>query len=77
MTLKTGITSFPSKNYKTFPHCIAYLDMFMEDAISEVNWLASDLKDKIFTKIFSDNILYAVKIKENEQNNTIDEKHKK
>lgn len=43
-----------------------YLNMFMDDVNSEVNYLASNYKEKLLVKIFSDNILYAIEIKEND-----------
>ena len=81
MTKHTGLTRFPSTNYKTTKHCVAYLDMLgakrkicedtdskflnylnmiLGDAIKEADWLSADIKEKIFVKIFSDNILFAI-----------------
>ena len=81
MTKHTGLTRFPSTNYKTTKHCVAYLDMLgakrkicedtdskflnylnmiFGDAIKEADWLSADIKEKIFVKIFSDNILFAI-----------------
>ena len=85
--LRTGITRFPSTDFKTSNYCIAYLDilgaknsirndkdfkflnhlnMFMEDAISETKGM-SKFEDEVFIKIFSDNILLAVEIKDNDK----------
>ncbi len=85
--LRTGITRFPSTDFKTSNYCIAYLDilgaknsirndknfkflnhlnMFMEDAISETKGM-SKFKDEVFIKIFSDNILLAIEIKDNDK----------
>ena len=81
MTKHTGLTRFPSTNYKTTKHCVAYLDMLgakrkicedtdskflnylnmiFGDVIKEADWLSADIKEKIFVKIFSDNILFAI-----------------
>ncbi len=88
MVLRTGFARFPSTNYKTSNHIIAYLDilgatnkicndndfsflnhlnMFMEDAIEESGGGIFPHKEKIFIKIFSDNILLAIELKENEE----------
>lgn len=45
-----------------------YLNMFMEDALREVRHIACGCNEEFFIKIFSDNILYAVEIKENDSN---------
>lgn len=42
-----------------------YLNMFMEDAIEELGGGIFPKKEKIFVKIFSDNILLAIELKEN------------
>ena len=81
MTVRTGMARFPVTDYKTSRYCIAYLDvlggankicydkdnsflnylnMIMKDGISEAN------NYKIYTKIFSDNILFATKITDND-----------
>lgn len=88
MVLRTGFTRFPSTDYKTSNHIIAYLDilgatnkicndddfsflnhlnMFMEDAIEESGGGIFPHKEKIFIKIFSDNILLAIELKENDE----------
>ena len=85
---RTGLARFPSTNYKTSNHIIAYLDilgatdlickdndfsflnhlnMFMEDAIEESGGGIFPHKEKIFIKIFSDNILLAIELKENDE----------
>lgn len=86
MVIRTGGTRYPSTNYKTSNHIIAYLDilgatnmicnddsfdflnylnMFMEDAIEESGGGNFKHKEEIFIKIFSDNILLAIKLEEN------------
>lgn len=88
MVIRTGLTSYPSTNYKTSNYCIAYLNilgatqkicndkdfdflnhlnMFMEDAIQESGGGIFPKKDKIFVKIFSDNILLAFALKDNDE----------
>lgn len=88
MVLRTGFARFPSTDYKTTNHIIAYLDilgatdlicndndfsflnhlnMFMEDAIEESGGGIFPKKEKIFVKIFSDNILLAIELKENDE----------
>ena len=88
MVIRTGLARFPSTNYKTSNHIIAYLDilgttnkicndndfsflnylnMFMEDAIEESGGGIFPHKEKIFVKIFSDNILLAIELKENDE----------
>lgn len=88
MVLRTGYTRFPSTNYKTSNHVIAYLDilgatnmicnddnfdflnhlnMLMGDAIEESGGGIFPHKEKIFIKIFSDNILLAIELKENDE----------
>ena len=88
MVLRTGYTRFPSTDYKTSNHIVAYLDilgatnkicndndfsflnylnMFMEDAIEESGGGIFPHKEKIFIKIFSDNILLAIELKENDE----------
>jgi len=88
MVLRTGFARFPSTDYKTTNHIIAYLDilgatnkicndndfsflnylnMFMEDAIEESGGGIFPHKEKIFIKIFSDNILLAIELKENDE----------
>lgn len=88
MVLRTGFARFPSTNYKTSNHIIAYLDilgatnkicndndfsflnhlnMFMEDAIEESGGGIFPHKEKIFIKVFSDNILLAIELKENDE----------
>ncbi len=88
MVLRTGFARFPSTNYKTSNHIIAYLDilgatnkicndnnfsflnrlnMFMEDAISESGGGIFSKEENMFIKIFSDNILLAVGLKENDE----------
>ena len=42
-----------------------HLNMFMEDAIQESGGGVFLKKEKIFVKIFSDNILLAIELKEN------------
>ena len=44
-----------------------HLNMFMEDAISESNGGMFRNKEEIFVKIFSDNILLAIELKENDE----------
>lgn len=44
-----------------------YLNMFMEDAIEESGGGIFPHKEKIFIKIFSDNILLAIEMKENDE----------
>ena len=88
MVLRTASIRFPSTNYKTSNHIIAYLDilgatdmirnddsfeflnylnMFMEDAIEESGGGIFSCKEEIFIKIFSDNILLAIELKENDK----------
>ena len=88
MVQRTGKARFPSTNYKTSNHVIAYLDilgakqmicndnnfdflnylnMFMEDAIEESGGGIFKHKEEIFIKIFSDNILLAIELKENDE----------
>ena len=88
MVVRTGFARFPSTDYKTSNHIIAYLDilgatdkicndndfsflnylnMFMEDAIEESGGGIFPHKEKIFIKIFSDNILLAIELKENDE----------
>ena len=88
MVLRTGYTRFPSTDYKTTNHIIAYLDilgakqmicnddnfdflnylnMFMEDAIEESGGGIFKHKEEIYIKIFSDNILLAIEMKENDE----------
>lgn len=88
MVIRTGGTKYPSTNYKTSNHIIAYLDilgatnmicnddsfdflnhlnMFMEDAIEESGGGIFKHKEEIFIKIFSDNILLAIELKENDE----------
>ena len=88
MVVRTGFARFPSTDYKTTNHIIAYLDilgatnkicndndfsflnylnMFMEDAIEESGGGIFPHKEKIFIKIFSDNILLAIELKENDE----------
>lgn len=88
MVTRTGSARFPSTDYKTTNHIIAYLDilgatnkicndkdfnflnhlnMFMEDAIQESGGGIFPKKEKIFVKIFSDNILLAIELKENDK----------
>ena len=88
MVQRTGKARFPSTNYKTSNHIIAYLDilgakqmicnddnfdflnylnMFMEDAIEESGGGIFKHNVDIFVKIFSDNILLAIKLKENDE----------
>ncbi|MEI3269793.1 MAG: hypothetical protein V8S20_00400 [Candidatus Gastranaerophilaceae bacterium] len=88
MVTRTGSARFPSTDYKTTNHIIAYLDilgatnkicndddfsflnhlnMFMEDAIEESGGGIFPHKEKIFIKIFSDNILLAIELKENDE----------
>lgn len=88
MVVRTGFARFPSTDYKTTNHIIAYLDilgatnkicndndfsflnylnMFMEDAIEESGGGIFPKKEKIFVKIFSDNILLAIELKENDE----------
>lgn len=88
MVIRTGFARFPSTNYKTSNHIIAYLDilgatnmicndndfsflnhlnMFMEDAIEESGGGIFPHKEKIFIKIFSDNILLAIELKERDE----------
>lgn len=88
MVLRTGFARFPSTDYKTTNHIIAYLDilgatnkicndndfsflnhlnMFMEDAIEESGGGIFPHKEKMFIKIFSDNILLAIELKENDE----------
>ena len=43
-----------------------HLNMFMEDAISETKGM-SKFEDEVFIKIFSDNILLAIEIKDNDK----------
>ena len=50
------------KDFKFLNH----LNMFMEDAISETKGM-SKFEDEIFIKIFSDNILLAIEIKDNDK----------
>ena len=85
---RTGLARFPSTNFKTSNHLIAYLDilgatdlicnddnfaflnhlnMFMEDAIEESGGGIFPHKEKMFIKIFSDNILLAIELKENDE----------
>ncbi len=44
-----------------------HLNMFMEDAIQESGGGVFPKKEKIFVKIFSDNILLAIELKENDE----------
>lgn len=44
-----------------------HLNMFMEDAIQESGGGVFHKKEKIFVKIFSDNILLAIELKENDE----------
>ena len=37
-----------------------YLNMIYYDAINQADWLSADKKEKVFVKIFSDNILLAI-----------------
>ncbi len=88
MVLRTGFARFPSTNYKTSNHLIAYLDilgatnmicndenfnflnhlnMFMEDAIEESGNGIFQHKENVYIKIFSDNILLAIEIKEDDE----------
>lgn len=88
MVVRTGLSRFPSTNYKTSNHIIAYLDilgakqmicndsnfnflnllnMFMEDAIEESGGGIFKHKEGIYIKIFSDNILLAIELKENDE----------
>lgn len=88
MVTRAGLERFPSTNYKTSNHIIAYLDilgakqmicndnnfdflnylnMFMEDAIEESGGGIFKHKEEIFIKIFSDNILLAIELKENDE----------
>lgn len=88
MVVRTGLSRFPSTNYKTSNHIIAYLDilgakqmicndsnfnflnllnMFMEDAIEESVGGIFKHKEEIYIKIFSDNILLAIELKENDE----------
>ena len=88
MVLRTGFARFPSTDYKTTNHIIAYLDilgatdlicndndfsflnhlnMFMEDAIEESGGGVFPKEEKIYIKIFSDNILLAIELKENDE----------
>lgn len=88
MVVRTGGARYPTTNYKTSNHIIAYLDMlgakqmicndndfnflnhlnmFMEDAIEESGNGIFQLKEKIYVKIFSDNILLAIELKENDE----------
>lgn len=85
---RTGLARFPSTNYKTSNHIIAYLDMlgakqmicnnnnfdflnylnmFMEDAIEESGGGIFPKEEDIFVKIFSDNIVLAIELKENDE----------
>ena len=85
---RTGLARFPSTNFKTSNHLIAYLDilgatdlickdndfsflnhlnMFMEDAIEESGGGIFPKEEDIFVKIFSDNIVLAIKLKENDE----------
>ncbi len=87
MVQRTGNARFPSTNYKTSNHIIAYLDilgatdlickdndfsffnhlnMFMKDAIEESGSGIFPHKEEIYIKIFSDNILLAIELKEND-----------
>ena len=87
MVLRTGFARFPSTDYKTTNHIIAYLDilgatdlicndndfsflnhlnMFLEDAIEESGGGIFSKKEDIFVKIFSDNIVLAIELKEND-----------
>lgn len=50
------------KDFKFLNH----LNMFMEDAISETKGM-SKFEDEVFIKIFSDNILLAIEIKDNDK----------
>lgn len=43
------------------------LNMFFKDAKYEATNLSTNLKDEIFVKIFSDNILFAIKIDDNDK----------
>ena len=84
---RTGLARFPSTNFKTSNHLIAYLDilgatdlickdndfsflnhlnMFMEDAIEESGGGIFPKEEDIFVKIFSDNIVLAIELKEND-----------
>ena len=88
MVQRTGNARFPSTNYKTSNHLIAYLDilgatdmickdndfsflnhlnMFMEDAIEESGGGIFPKEEDIFVKIFSDNIVLAIELKENDE----------
>ena len=88
MVQRTGNARFPSTNYKTSHHVIAYLDilgasniicnddnfdflnhlnMFIEDVIEESGGGIFPHKEKIFIKIFSDNILLAIELEENDE----------
>lgn len=85
---RTGLARFPSTNFKTSNHLIAYLDilgatdlickdndfsflnhlnMFMEDAIEESGGGIFPKEEDIFVKIFSDNIVLAIELKENDE----------
>ena len=85
---RTGLARFPSTNYRTSNHVIAYLDilgatdlickdndfsflnhlnMFMEDAIEESGGGIFPKEEDIFVKIFSDNIVLAIELKENDE----------
>lgn len=44
-----------------------FLNMFMEDAIEESGGGIFSKKEEIFVKIFSDNILLAIELKENDK----------
>lgn len=88
MVERAGFIRFPSTDYKTSNHIVAYLDilgatnkicndndfsflnhlnMFMEDAIEESGGGIFPHKEKMFIKIFSDNILLAIELKENDE----------
>ena len=88
MVERAGFARFPSTDYKTTNHIIAYLDilgatnkicndndfsflnhlnMFMEDAIEESGGGIFPKKEDIFLKIFSDNIVLAIELKENDE----------
>ena len=88
MVQRTAGARFPSTDYKTSNHLIAYLDilgakqmicnddnfdflnhlnMFMEDAIEEAGGGIFKHKEEIYIKIFSDNILLAIELKENDE----------
>ena len=88
MVKRTGDERFPSTNYKTSNHLIAYMDilgakhmicnddnfaflnhlnMFMKDAIEESGGGIFPRKEDIFVKIFSDNIVLAIELKENDE----------